>query len=110
MEGSATSYNGTNVWGGKSPENPAQFKGKSYGIISVGGVLYMWVALVYEEGNWLHNTRLAWSTDHGATWQKASWAFTFSDGLTVPTFLNFGKDYAGARDTYVYSYYINPKC
>jgi len=59
VEGSATSYNGTNVWGGKSPENPSQFKGKSYGIISVGGVLYMWVALVYEEGNWLHNTRLA---------------------------------------------------
>jgi len=107
VEGSATSYTGFNVWGGKSPENPATFEGKSYGILSVGGTLYMWVS--NQPGPHLTETRIAWSTNHGATWQQTSWSFTFSDGLTIPTFLNFGKNYAGARDTYVYSYYINPK-
>ena len=45
---------------------------------------------------------------HGATWQLADWKFPFRDSLTVPTFLNFGRDYAGARDDYVYSYHIHP--
>ena len=109
VTGDKNNYKGKNVWGGKNPENPAQFKGKSYGILSVGGVLYMWLAFEKYSTIWLDNTRVAWSTNHGATWQKTSWAFTFSDGLTIPTFLNFGKNYAGARDTYVYSYYISPK-
>jgi hypothetical protein len=52
--------------------------------------------------------RLAHSTDHGATWRRADWAFQFEDGLTIPTLLNFGRDYAGARDDYVYSYFIEP--
>ncbi|MBI2558894.1 DUF4185 domain-containing protein [Candidatus Woesearchaeota archaeon] len=32
-----------------------------------------------------------------------------SDGIIIPTFLQFGKNYAGARDAYVYSYAINLK-
>src|SRR5207253_6276872 len=40
--------------------------------------------------------------DHGTTWEWADWKFTTSFGC--PTFLNFGKNYAGARDDFVYVY------
>ena len=107
VEGALQNYTGKNVWGGKSPENSAQFSGKSYGILSVDGILYMWVSP--DPLPHLNETRIAWSTNHGATWTPTSWKFTFSDGLTIPTFLNFGKDYAGSRDSFVYSYYIKPQ-
>ncbi|MBW2524702.1 MAG: DUF4185 domain-containing protein [Deltaproteobacteria bacterium] len=107
IEGPLSSHQGFNVWGGFNPENPAQFTGKSYGILSVGGTLYMWVSP--DPKPHLTEARIAFSTDHGATWQQSSWAFTFADELTIPTFLNFGQDYAGARDGFVYSYYIHPQ-
>jgi hypothetical protein len=107
VEGDAADYRGVNVWGGFEPEHPPQFGGKSYGILSVAGVLYLWV--VPQPGPHLRECRLAWSTDRGATWRQADWAFRFEEGLTIPTFLNFGRDYAGARDGYVYSYFIEPQ-
>ena len=106
IEGDASTYTGTNVWGGVAPGRTAQFGGKSYGILSVNGVLYMWV--VPQPNPHLDHARLATSNDHGASWQPADWAFTFADALTIPTFLNFGRNYADARDGYVYSYYIHP--
>jgi CubicO group peptidase (beta-lactamase class C family) len=68
---------------------------KASGMLSVGGVLYLWVR---NAGN----SRLAWSPDHAKTWAWCDWRFEESFGC--PTFLNFGKDYAGARDDYVYTY------
>lgn len=102
----AVTYTGKNIWGGFQPVAPSTFGGKSYGILSVGGVLYMWVAP--QPNPHLADCRIASSKDHGATWQLADWKFEYSDGLTIPTFLNFGRDYASARDGYVYSYYIQP--
>jgi hypothetical protein len=61
----------------------------------VDGVLY---ALVRNTGN----SQLAWSADHGRTWTWADWKFT--TGFGCPTFLNFGPNYAGARDDFVYVY------
>jgi hypothetical protein len=106
IEGGPEDYTGTNVWGGVEAENPAQFEGKSYGILSLDGVLYMWVGC--QPGKHLRWCQLAWSADHGAHWKLADWRFRFEDHLTIPTLLNFGQDYAGARDEYVYSYYIHP--
>ncbi|HUT18484.1 MAG TPA: serine hydrolase [Anaerolineae bacterium] len=68
---------------------------KASGMLSVDGVLYMWAR---NAGN----AQLAWSTDHARTWHWADWRFTTSFGY--PTFLNYGQDYAGARDEYVYVY------
>ena len=107
IEGDAANATGKNVWGGFAPEHPAQFGGKSYGILCVDGVLYLWVAP--QPNPHLANCRIAFSKNHGATWEFAEWKFAFAEGLTVPTFLNFGRDYAGARDDYVYSYYIQPQ-
>jgi hypothetical protein len=68
---------------------------KASGLIAVDGVLYLWVRNVA-------NAQLAWSADRGRTWTWADWRFTESFG--APTFLNFGRDYAGARDGFVYVY------
>ena len=109
VEGSKDSYQGFNVWGGKNPENPATFAGKAYGILSIGGVLYMWRTGDGSEGSAFTLQEVYQSTNHGASWQYAGVRFTQSDfpgskGFFAPTFLNFGKDYQGARDSYVYSY------
>ncbi len=115
IEGDKDDYRGFNVWGGKDPENPAEFVGKSYGLISIDGVLYAWVSGVVEDGSTgsgskaYLNQRLYESTDHAAHWRFTGVEFTQSDfseskGFYVPTILNFGRDYAGARDDYVYSY------
>jgi hypothetical protein len=48
------------------------------------------------------NSQLGWSVTHGAEWSWANWKFTNSFGC--PTLLNFGRDYAGARDDFVYIY------
>ena len=103
IEGPKASYKAVNVWGGEKPEHPGQFEGKSYGIISIDGVLYKWVSpgtniQGYQE------SRLYISKDHAATWAPADWAFDRADGLVHPTFIQFGKDYQGARDDYVYIY------
>jgi hypothetical protein len=68
---------------------------KASGMLMVGGVLYM---MVRNTGN----SQVAWSTDHGKTWKWSGWKFTKSFG--APSLLNFGKDYAGARDDFVYVY------
>jgi CubicO group peptidase (beta-lactamase class C family) len=68
---------------------------KASGILAVKGVLYLWIRNV-------GNSQLAWSEDHGRTWRWADWRFT--DGFGAPTFLNFGRDYAGARDQFAYVY------
>lgn len=103
IEGSFDAYQAVNVWGGRDAENPAQFGGKSYGIISVDGVLHMWVSPGSNEQGY-EEARLYSSTDHGIDWLPASWAFSREDAIVNPTFCQFGKDYEGARDGYVYIY------
>ena len=105
IEGASDDYQGINVWDGKDGENAAQFGGKSYGILSVGGVLYMWVGPGSDATSY-REARLCKSTDHGATWSKAEWAFTKADRLVMPTFCQFGRDYAEARDDFVYVYAV----
>ncbi len=68
---------------------------KASGMLMVDGVLYMLVRNA-------DNSQLAWSNDHAKTWQWSEWKFEESFG--APTFLNFGKNYRGARDQYVYIY------
>jgi hypothetical protein len=86
-------------------ENEATFGGKSYGIISVNGVLYMLVSPKGSMWEAMEKTKLAWSSDYGANWQLSSNIFfDYTDGFGYPTFLNYGKDNAGARDNYVYIY------
>ncbi len=96
IAGSAEDFVGTNLRAA-TIENKGQGKDgqKASGLLMVDGILYLWAR---NAGN----SRLAWSADHGQTWTWADWKFTTSFGC--PTFLNFGKNYAGARDDFVYVY------
>ena len=96
IEGSPAGFKGTNVrteTGERLGQGPAG--AKASGMLSVDGTLFMWVR---NTGN----AQLAWSTDHAKTWKWCDWRFETSFG--APTFLNFGQDYTGARDGYVYIY------
>jgi CubicO group peptidase (beta-lactamase class C family) len=68
---------------------------KASGLLCVDGVLSLWARNAT-------NSQLAWSGDHGLTWRWADWQLTNSFGC--PTFLNFGRNYAGAHDEFVYIY------
>jgi CubicO group peptidase (beta-lactamase class C family) len=66
---------------------------KASGMLMVDGALYLLVRNV-------NNAQLAWSADRGANWTFADWKFAESFG--APSFVNFGKNHAGARDEFVY--------
>ena len=96
VEGGPADFVGVNIRSASGEQRGNGKAGKkASGMLMVDGVLYMWAR---NAGN----ARLAWSTDHGRTWKWSDWTFTTSFGC--PTFLNFGRDYAGARDDYVYVY------
>lgn len=69
---------------------------KGSGILMVNGVLYLWLFHANRNGA---EAQLAWSEDYAQTWTFADWKFT-EFGLC--TFINYGKNYDGARDRYVY--------
>ncbi len=71
---------------------------KASGMLMVDGVLYMLRRNADQDGRM---TQLCWSTDHGRHWTFAEWMF---ERFGAATFLNFGKNYAGARDDCVYLY------
>lgn len=117
ISGPGHDWTGANRWGGLNPENPAQFggQGKSWGMICVDGVLYMLVVPDVVPGKGYRNhyeyVEVWKSKDHAATWQRPSWKFLQAENLTVPTFLNFGRNNAGAPPElgdYVYLYFTRP--
>ena len=93
--GPATDFTGVNI---RSPSGERTGDGpsgaKASGMLMVDGVLYMW------SRNTANSTHV-WSANHGKTWH---WGFRFKTSFGCPTFLNFGRDYEGARDNYVYVY------
>ncbi len=95
VSGAATDFRAVNLRS-ESAERTGEGKNgpKTSGMLMVDGVLYMWVRNV-------GNAQLAWSEDHGKTWQ---WGFKLTESFGSPAFLNFGGNYGGARDEYVYSY------
>jgi hypothetical protein len=74
---------------------------KASALLMVDGVLYMFVRNYKPPGSDdFTNSRLAWSKDKGVHWSWADWHFT--DTFGCPEFVQFGKNYQGARDNYVY--------
>lgn len=68
---------------------------KPSGMIMIDGVLYMLIRNA-------DLSQLLWSTDYAKTWTRCDWKF--EEGLACPCFCSFGRNYAGARDGYVYVY------
>lgn len=99
VTGGPEDFQGVNLaaQGGEFPGDGRKGR-KASGLLMVDGVLYLLARN-------LDNAQLAWSRDRGATWTWADWKFTTSFGC--PTFLNFGPNYAGARDGFVYVYSLD---
>jgi CubicO group peptidase (beta-lactamase class C family) len=95
VSGMPPAFSGQNIRSETAERTGGGARGaKASGMLMVDGILYMWVRNV-------GNSQLAWSANHGRTWQ---WGFKLVTGFGAPAFLNFGKNYAGARDPYVYTY------
>jgi len=85
---------------------------KPAGLLCINGVLYLSVEL-HNYGdtpafNRQHNIQsfIIVSRDYGKTWDTGATPEDFFTGrLASPHFLQFGKDYVGARDEYVYAYF-----
>jgi CubicO group peptidase (beta-lactamase class C family) len=95
IEGPPEQFRGINLrssTGETTGDGPAG--AKASGIVMIDGVLYMWVRN-------LKNSQLFWSRDHARTWEKG---FVLDRGFGSPAFLNFGKNYSGAPDGFVYAY------
>lgn len=95
IQGPASGFRGINIRTetgervGDGPKSP-----KASGLLMEDGVLYMWVRNV-------KNSQLVWSVDRAKTW---IWDFKIEAGFGSPSFLNYGPNYAGAQDDYVYAY------
>jgi len=96
VEGEPTRFEGVNLLAptGEQFGDGAKSK-KASGMLCVEGVFYLWTR---NAGN----SQLGWSKDHGKSWEWADWKMTTSFGC--PTVLNFGRNYTGARDEWVYVY------
>ena len=85
---------------------------KSSAVLSVGGTLYWAISCFnYGDDDTFNRQRYgpAWiitSTDGGVTWKESATPTDFFTGrLAAPRFVQYGRDYAGARDGYVYIYF-----
>jgi hypothetical protein len=72
---------------------------KSSGQLMVDRTIYMFVRN-YQVNNDYRHSRLAWSKNDQKNWTWADWHF--ADTFGCPEFVQFGPNYAGARDEYVY--------
>ena len=109
IEGGKDDYSAFNVF--KTGNEAGGWAGKSLGIISVEGALYMFRNGTGSAAGAFQQTELYKSADHGASWTftGVKWLdtdFIGSKGFFSPTFLQFGKNYEGARDGFVYIYAV----
>jgi hypothetical protein len=98
VEGSATSFVGRNIRSDIENTGFGEHGRKGHGLLCVDGVLYLWLFHGDEEGG---ASQIAVSADKGVHWELADWRY---DAFGLTGFVNYGRDYAGARDGYVYCY------
>jgi len=102
ITGSASDFQGLNIRSSTGEQKGGGKRGKkASGLLMVDGVLYMWVRNANNAGE---ECQLAWSTDYALTWTWSAWRFK---ELGYCAFLNFGQNFKGARDGYVYMYSPN---
>lgn len=94
ITGGPDDYRGANLRSDGERTGNGAASPKASGILMIDEVLYLWVRNV-------GNAQLLWSQDRGKTWQ---WGFKMATSFGAPAFLNFGRNYAGARDVFVYTY------
>jgi len=97
VKGNPGNFAGVNIRSQDEQSGDGKSGKKASGMLMVDNVLYMWVRNADGRGR---HSQLAWSSDHGRNWIWADWKF---EAFGHPTFINFGKNYAGARDHYIYT-------
>jgi hypothetical protein len=98
VTGTPENFTGVNIRTSAEQMGQGRDGKKGWGLLSVKGVLYLWFGHADRMGG---EAQLAWSRDHGRNWTFADWKFA-EFGLVG--FVNYGKDYQGARDKFVYAY------
>jgi len=95
ISGQADDFRGVNIRSETGERAGDGARGlKASGMILVKGRLYMWVRNAGNAELWVsHDMAKSWKT-----------CFKFQESFGSPSFLNFGRDYSGARDGYVYTY------
>jgi CubicO group peptidase (beta-lactamase class C family) len=96
ITGEPENFVGHNIRSDGERLGPGRKGEKASGLLCVDGVIYLWVRNADGDG---HSGRLGWSTDHMKTFEWAPWSFA---EFGHPSFVNCGRDYAEARDDYVY--------
>jgi hypothetical protein len=96
VEGFPPEIRGVNLRSGIEEPGAGPRGRKASGMLMVDGTLYMFLRNADRQGQ---RSRVVWSADRGKTWSEADWTF---ETFGYPTFLNFGQNYAGARDAFVY--------
>lgn len=91
-----TTIKGFNIRSPNEQEGDGRSGKKACGILSVNGTLYLWARNADNNGQ---QVQIAKSTDNAKTW---TWGFNFKP-FSHTDFIDFGKDYAGARDSYVFA-------
>lgn len=107
IEGDKNNYSAFDVF--KTGDVSGGWAGKSLGIISIHGTLYLFRNGTGSTSGAFAQTELYESADHGSNWAYSGvrWQeteFVDNKGFFSPTFLQFGQDYSGARDQFVYIY------
>ncbi|MEZ4662320.1 MAG: hypothetical protein R2911_32625 [Caldilineaceae bacterium] len=97
IDGPPTSFSAENIRSNGEQTGHGSDGKKASGMLMVDSVLYMWVRNADNNGN---KCQLAWSDDYAETWTFGDWKF---DEFGYCTFINYGQNYAGARDEYVYT-------
>lgn len=97
VTGSPPEFTGANIRSSAEQLGQGRSGKKGWGILCVAGGLYLWLGHADEKGA---GAQLAWSRDHARTWTFADWQFP-KFGLVG--FVNYGKDYQGARDRFMYA-------
>lgn len=98
VDGPPRAFKGANIRSPAEQMGSGRAGRKGWGMLCVDGVLYLAVGHADQKGG---QSQLAWSRDHARTWEFTEWVFP-QFGLVG--FVNYGRNYAGARDGYVYAY------
>ncbi|MEZ4709495.1 MAG: DUF4185 domain-containing protein [Caldilineaceae bacterium] len=96
VEGDAATFVGANIRSDGEQVGDGWKGLKPAGMLMVDGALYLWARNAGDNGR---ECQLARSDDHAQTWIWSDWRFA---EFGYCTFINFGQNYAGARDDYVY--------
>lgn len=109
LEGGKDNYSGYNIWGGVNSgrEEPteASFGGKSYGILALDNKLYTWASLHGSDQVEYGDKKLFRWNEQTRDWVDTGVVIRSEENFFSPTFLQFGQNYQGARDDYVYMYW-----